>query len=258
MSACYGFATDSAPVATGLQRICRRKPAKTGETEDAYPPCFRRFSPAIAGLRRTLTNRGERLENQQTRGISAACGPICGFHTASIPGLEPVETRCMPSHTHVCCSGESGRWVLALRVILHDLYKTSLSGARGTGEPCRFPQWVPRVPARASAAMNVSHVAGHDHIAGRAPGRREASGPQASGERFTVPIPHAQSYAAPDNCLLAVPNAARAERATAAITHTGHRSQSAVTTQKRYGASRGMRQVFSLGEGGPSISEGGP
>lgn len=51
-------------------------------------------------------NRGERLENQQTRGISAACGPMCGPHTAPIPSFVPIETRRMPSRTHVCCPGQ--------------------------------------------------------------------------------------------------------------------------------------------------------
>jgi hypothetical protein len=28
-----------------------------------------------------------------------------------MPGIAPLETRCMPSRTHVCCPGESGRSV---------------------------------------------------------------------------------------------------------------------------------------------------
>jgi hypothetical protein len=39
----------------------QRKPANTGETADADPPCFRGFSHVFAGLRKTLTNRGARI-----------------------------------------------------------------------------------------------------------------------------------------------------------------------------------------------------
>jgi hypothetical protein len=94
--ACYRFATDSAPAANTPLPRCRRKPAKTGETADTYPPCFRQFSPAIAGLRQTLTNRGERL------GLAFLCGLwVVGYgsyrHAPPKPGHPPAQALRMPS-----------------------------------------------------------------------------------------------------------------------------------------------------------------
>jgi hypothetical protein len=66
------------------------------------------LSPSFAAIRRPTEYRGERLELAFLSRFRGACGPICGPHTASKPGFSPVETRCMPSRTHVCCSVDSG------------------------------------------------------------------------------------------------------------------------------------------------------
>jgi hypothetical protein len=53
-------------IAVPLRGVCggrdHRRPANTGETTHADPPCFRGFSPVFAGLRKTLTNRGDQLK----------------------------------------------------------------------------------------------------------------------------------------------------------------------------------------------------
>ena len=82
-----------------------RRPTNSREHERIQPREAQRFrgsSPMFAGLRGSLTNRGERLELAFLSRFRGACGPICGPHTASIPGFLPVEAGRMPSRTHVC------------------------------------------------------------------------------------------------------------------------------------------------------------
>lgn len=81
------------------------KPTNTAPAAFYVFGAFRPYSRTFAVL---YGNRGERLENQQTREISAACGPFCGPHTASIPGFTPVETLRMPSRTHGCSPPHAG------------------------------------------------------------------------------------------------------------------------------------------------------
>jgi hypothetical protein len=72
----------ASPVCSTLRGICggrdQRKPANTGETADADAPHFRGFSPVFAGLRKTPTNRGERLDLAWIRGIRGLCNGFAG------------------------------------------------------------------------------------------------------------------------------------------------------------------------------------
>jgi len=91
-----------------------KRPTPIGYTFAAFRPC----SPAFAD---NSLYRGERLELAFPSGFRGARGPICGPHTAPIPGFVPVETRRMPSRTHVCfpspVRGGSmpARWVILPR-----------------------------------------------------------------------------------------------------------------------------------------------
>jgi hypothetical protein len=68
------------------------KPFLGFQTESAWKRTYFYAPPTYSLLFADKKYRGERLENQQRRGISAACGPICGPHTLSMVGalMEPV------------------------------------------------------------------------------------------------------------------------------------------------------------------------